>query len=359
MTRRILFLSGHYFCSLIWSLIFLSLFFLCSTPADARQAIEKKTIVLLETMPVHIVLEISDRLIEEMAKLGLVDGESIELIRYNAEGDREKARNFLHSILSVKTPDIVITNATLASQEAKSILNNTNIPQLFITVGAPVSAGLVSRIGVPTGTNLTGSLNSLAQETKIKNVMRLLSQIKGEQPLKFGIIHTTYPSSVGDTEALIEMAKERDDLQFITYPIEYRTIPEYTKDLLSEVQRGVRALEDQVDFWWQVADPINEMPEFNRILQQFSAHPIAFSVTVEGVSNHNALLFMRPDLAAYGRETAAIVSIILDGTSPGTIPVDYPKNYLLALNLSTALKLNIVVPSDMLSLAGRQTYLQE
>lgn len=350
--------------SLIWPYLsflslFLPLFLFCSTVAGATPVVEKKIIVLLETMPVHVVLEISDRLIKEMAKLGLVDGETIELIRYNAEGDREKARDFLHSILSVKTPDIVITNATLASQEAKSILQENNIPQLFITVGAPVSAGIVSRIGEPTGTNLTGRLNSLPQETKIKNVMRLLNQIKGEQPLRFGIIHTTYPSSVGDTEALIEFAKEHDDLQFVTYPIEYRKIPENTRELLDEVRQGVRELEGQVDFWWQVADPINEMPEFNRILQQNSAHPIAFSVTVDGVNNHNALLFMRPDLVAYGKEAAEIVYTILSGTSAGTIPVGYPKNYLLALNLSTALKLDIVVPSDMLRLAIKQTNLQD
>jgi len=69
-----------------------------------------------------------------------------------------------------------------------------------------------------------------------------------------------------------------------------------------------------------------------------------------------ALLHITPDLEAGGREAAKMVDAILKGADPGKIPVKPPAKFQLGINLTTALKLNIVVPPDILGLAGNHVY---
>jgi putative ABC transport system substrate-binding protein len=69
-----------------------------------------------------------------------------------------------------------------------------------------------------------------------------------------------------------------------------------------------------------------------------------------------ALMHITPDLEAGGREAADFVASILAGTDPGIIPVTAPARFQLGINLTTALNLNIVVPPDILALAGDHVY---
>ncbi len=69
-----------------------------------------------------------------------------------------------------------------------------------------------------------------------------------------------------------------------------------------------------------------------------------------------ALLHITPDIEASAREAAIFVDAILKGANPGKIPITPPAKFQIGINLSTALKLDIVVPPDMLDLAGDHVY---
>ena len=100
---------------------------------------------------------------------------------------------------------------------------------------------------------------------------------------------------------------------------------------------------------------MGELNEYTRLLLNHSAIPIAIGQSLESVKL-GALLNISPDLEASGREAARLVDAILKGTDPGEIPVTPPAKFQLGINLTTALKLNIVVPPDMLELAGEHVY---
>ena len=67
-------------------------------------------------------------------------------------------------------------------------------------------------------------------------------------------------------------------------------------------------------------------------------------------------MHITPNLEAAGREVALLADKILKGKDPGQIPVTPPLKFDLGFNLSTALKLKIVIPPDMLKLAGKNIY---
>ena len=138
--------------------------------------------------------------------------------------------------------------------------------------------------------------------------------------------------------------------------VDYRKIPDGIPAMLVDVRNGVEKLEDKVDFWWQPVGPLGELDQYAELLQTVSKHPTVFATTLASVENHGALLFMSPNRESYGRETAQIAHAILTGTEPGTIPPTPPAEYILALNLKTALLLNIVIPSEQFKLAGDHVY---
>ena len=134
-----------------------------------------------------------------------------------------------------------------------------------------------------------------------------------------------------------------------TFP--YRVMPEGLAGMLEDAAAGITALEGLIDFWWEVSGPLGEVPEFSALLQDHSGKPILNGNTRESVEN-GALFCMVQSIASTAEEAVSITRQILAGRSPGTIAVAPPDNFDLMVNLSTALELGIVIPPEMMELAG-------
>jgi putative tryptophan/tyrosine transport system substrate-binding protein len=143
----------------------------------------RKRVIIVETMPVPKVLDHQRYFIQGLSNLGYHDGENVEIVILQANGDAALAEELLSRALAEGETDLVVGNATLGTQKAKKALDGTIIPLLFLSVGDPVGAGIVQRIGVATGTNITGVVNTSDREKKIDLVMDILSDYEGPRPL--------------------------------------------------------------------------------------------------------------------------------------------------------------------------------
>lgn len=65
------------------------------------------------------------------------------------------------------------------------------------------------------------------------------------------------------------------------------------------------------------------------------------------------LMSYGPDLNHSFYRAAFYVDRILKGANPGTMPVEQPRKFELAINLQTAKEIGISIPIEMLSLADR------
>ncbi len=171
--------------------IFLFVIFVLLQPSSGVAG-KLKYIILLETMDVKVVIDRSHWLQVQMKELGYNEGINMELIVLKAKGNYQLAESLLKDALEKGEPDLVLSNATLASQAAAKLLKGTNIPQLFFTVADPVGAGLVESIGPSTGKNITGRVHNITRETKVKLVLRLIETQIQTRPIRFGYIHSTY-----------------------------------------------------------------------------------------------------------------------------------------------------------------------
>ncbi len=324
-------------------------------PGPIFAAEGKVRILVIETMPVPVVLEHSRWFQKGMEDLGYRNGVNAELIVYDAAGDRERAVAFLKKELQEGKPDLVVTFATLASQAAHQVLKGSDVPVVFAVVSDPVGAGLIEKVNAPTGANITGRVFTLFREIKINLAMRLLSQIRKGRPVRFGIIHSSYPSSRGDVKAFKQIAEGRKDVEFLSHEVEYKEMPLGLETMLAEAVKGVRELEGRVDYWWQPSGPLGEVKEYTEMLQKNSDLVIGYGNTMMSVEM-GALMTVNPDFQEGGLEIARLADSILRGLNPAEVPVTAPESFSFGANLSTALKLGIAVPSDLMDLAAEHIY---
>ncbi len=309
-----------------------------------------KYIILLETMDVKVVRDRSHWFQVQMKDLGYKEGINMELIVLKAKGNYQLAESLLKDALDKGKPDLVLSNATLASQAAAKLLKGTNISQLFFTVADPVGAGLVENIGQSTGKNITGRVHNISRETKVKLVLRLIEAKTQARPIRFGYIHSTYPSSMGDLRQLEKIAKKNEKITFVPYEIQYKDFPESIDYMLKELSKGLKQLDGKIDFLWEPLGPFAENIKYNELLKEEATVPVVYGINRESLQV-GALINIEPDAEAEGREVGLLADRILNGEDPGDIPVIPPIKFNLGVNLTTAQKMNIVIPPDILKLA--------
>jgi len=282
--------------------------------------------------------------------LGDENGVNMELIILKAKGNYQLAESLLKDAITKRKIDLVITNATMASQAAAKLLDGTDIPQLFFTVSDPVGAGLVKNVGSATGKNITGRVHSITRKIKIKIVLRLIENTIKTRPIRFGYFHSTYPSSMGDLDHLKKIAEKNKNIVFIPFAIPYKDFPKNIDYMLKELSKGLKQLNGEIDFLWGPTGPFAESAEYINLIHDETSIPVVYGPNKLS-TQMGALLNLSPSAESDGQEIALLADRILKGESPGTIPVTTPIKFNLGLNLTTAQKLDIIVPPDILKLA--------
>lgn len=337
--------AHHKKINIILLFLFFLIFVLPSTTAQTPE------VVIVETIDVPVVTEFTQAFFKGMDSYGYETG-SIQ--RFNAEGNASTASKIASGLRSGSPPSLVVTVATLASTAVWNELRDTDIPMMFAVVTDPVGAGLVPAIHSVSDDNITGLTATLGKDTQLSYAHMLASQ-KLENPIRIGIVTSDYPASMSDIQMLKSAAEQYSDLEFMEYVVEYDGSASGIPAMLDEVRHGIISLEDQVDFWWEVSGPLGEIPEYIELLTHESSKPILFGNTIHSVM-HGALFSMIPDIQKTGLEAAQIAHSILLGTDPGSIPIRTPSNFILGLNMRSALDQQLVVPAQMLELAGNYIY---
>ncbi|MCJ2163503.1 ABC transporter substrate-binding protein [Pseudodesulfovibrio sp. S3-i] len=315
---------------------------------------EPVRILMVETMPVPAVLEHERAFVEGLEHLGYGVGKDVAIDTIKGQGDSERIKTGLAEYLSRHKPDIVVSFATLASVAAHEALDGTDIPLVFCVVSDPVGAGLIKEVGKPTGTNVTGLVFSLMHRAKMDLAKSLLTQPFPGRPVRVGVVHSDYPAAVAEVNAMSAIADEDGRIRFESHKVKFRPIPEGLESMLAEASEGIAALSSEVDYWWIVPGPLGETAEFSRLLLDTTV-PVGLCHT-ENCCKGGGLLFIGPENGKGGRQVASMVDRILTGTAPGNIPPVPPDSFDMGINLTTAIELNIVIPSQYLELAGEHVW---
>ena len=272
-----------------------------------------------------------DAFLQGLRELGKRDGHDFDIAYRFADGDEAKLPRLAEELVRLK-PDVIYTiNATPAK------LATTTIPIVSPLLNNPVRLGLVASYAHPGG-NVTGIMSTV-DDLPGKQVELARDLIPGLIRLGM-LVNVGSPVSVGQRPS-IEMAAQASNLELI--PLEVRA----PDDLDPAFQASAR----------EKAEALVVLPDsmFFSYRQRIAALAIAAKLpTIFGFRDFvdaGGLTSYGVNVRANHRRAAAYVVEILKGAKPGDLPVEFPTNLELIINIKTAKALGLTVPPSLLARA--------
>jgi putative ABC transport system substrate-binding protein len=263
--------------------------------------------------------------------LGYVEGQNIILEPRLAEGHNERLQNLATELVQLKV-DVIVAAATPASRAVKAA--TSTIPIVFVAVGDPVKAGLVTSLARPGGNvtglslltaDLSGKRLSLLMET-VRKVSRVAILMNPDNPI----------SAVFFEETKLAARRFGVDLQ----PLDARSPKEIEQAFAIGAGQRVDAIivfDDPV-LWSYRA----------QIVALAAARKIPAVYGYRDFVDEGGLMSYGPDRPDQYRRTAIYVDKILKGAKPSDLPIEQPTKFELIVNRKTATSLGIELPASVI-----------
>jgi putative ABC transport system substrate-binding protein len=275
--------------------------------------------------------------LQEMRKLGWIEGKNIAIEYRYAEGKRDRFPELLAELVRLKV-DLIVVEGTGLALAAKSA--TTTIPIVVTTVGDPVSAGLVASLARP-GANVTG-LASLSPELNTKRLEILKDAVS--KLTRVGLI-----SSALGVAAEIQLKELRPAALALKLKLEVIDAQPDRKGLESAFET---AKQKQVNaIMIQSTRPFSA--ERKRIVELAGKYRLPAIYAQKEYVDEGGLMSYGTDFIDLYRRAAVYVDKILKGAKPADLPVQQATKFEFVINLKAAKQIGMTVPPRVLERADR------
>ena len=251
---------------------------------------------------------------------------------FDANQSTEKLNQILTG-LDRKRFRLVYTFGTIVTQAA--LQQTRDIPIIFNIVQRPVEAGVVASMARP-GSRATGASNLVPMDSAFRTLGTLMN-IR-----KLGFIYSSHDPAPRYQLAEIKMLQKRFGFQTYDFPIKGK------EDIAATMKQVIDSRVDAVLF------PSDSFVKANagRIISVLNQHRIPSVVVIpEMVRENGALISLGPDYRTLGQLAADNALLVLKGSNPGDLPIRTVPNLSLIINLTTADRLGINAPLQLLSVS--------
>jgi putative ABC transport system substrate-binding protein len=269
-------------------------------------------------------------------ELGRHEGKNLKLEYRWAEGRPERLRALADELVRTNV-ELIFTATTPGALAAKGA--SDTIPIVFVAVGDPVGAGVVSSLARPGG-NVTGLTHF-----SVDLVGKTLELAKEVVPhLKH--IAVLAPSSNPTTALkLVRIQSAALALGVKVQVTEVRRTGDFERAFESirlQKTAALMALLDTLTITYR-----KEIADFARAHRLPTFFEQREFVEVGGLASYGT------SYPAMYRRAATYVDKVLKGTRVGTLPVEQPTRFELVINMKTAKALGLTIPQSVLVRADR------
>ena len=270
-----------------------------------------------------------------LTELGWIEGRNIQFAIRWSGGDVERTHAFAAELVSLN-PDVILTHGTAAIAAMKAA--TTSIPTVFVVVNDPVAQGYVPNVGHPGG-NITGF--SYMDYSMLGKALGLLKEI-APGVVRVGFIFNP------------------DDYPY--YEVYLRTLQAGRQTLgLDVIAMRVHSdaeLEDALAK--AVTEPGGSVYAAPSTFLFAHRRKIVEGAAMRGLPavygsrepvEEGGLMSYAPDQMDIFKRSVSYVDRILRGASPADLPIQSPTKFEFVLNLKTAKKLGLSIPSGVLAIA--------
>jgi putative ABC transport system substrate-binding protein len=275
-----------------------------------------------------------DGLRDGLRSAGL-EGQNLALFVRDARGGRQALESEARALEHEERVDVLVALATSVALAARR--GTENIPIVFVTGSDPVAVGLVDSMARPGG-RLTG-IHSISTDLTSKR-LEVLREIIPTVRRALTFYNPGNPAAVSAIE-LARPAAARLGIELVEEPVNSAS------DVRARLDR-LRA--GDVDAYFFGSDAMVNS-EGRLILTRATA--LRMPVVAFGLDlvREGALVGYGFSYRDLGRRAASYVARILAGSSPRDLPVEAVDVPSLAINLSSAKALGVVVPFSVLGRA--------
>ena len=313
-----------------------ALLFALSFPAQAQQPTKLPRIGFLSSVSPSSFLAFTEAFRQGLRDLGYVEGKTI-LIEYRfAEGVLDRLPMLAGELVSLKVDVIVAAGGLTLVAAAKKVTDS--IPIVMTTSSDPVSSGIVAGLARPGG-NVTG-LSTLARELGDKR-LELLKEVvpKLSRVAVFGGPNLSVSPQIEE----IEIAGRALGVRI--QRVQMAGVEDLEKSIAATTKERAGALMTVIHpMFTGIRGRLADLAVKNR-LPTMVPHPEAVDAGI--------LMAYGPDTLALYRRAATYVDKILKGTRPADLPVEQPRKFELAINLTTAKQIGLTIPPNVLARADR------
>ena len=267
---------------------------------------------------------------QALSDLGYVEGKNVRFEHRYARGLNERFPELANDLIGLKV-DVVLTWGTEAVLAAKQA--TTTIPIVMGAVGDAIDSGVVSSLSHPAA-NVTG-LSSLAGELEAKRLELLKELAPGLSRVAILINPTNRYTALALSSARRGAEKLHASLTF-----------HEVRDTSTLDATFVRLTKDRPDALLVQADTFF-LSQRSRIAQYAIENKLPSAYTFREHVEAGGLIAYTTNYHDLFRRAAIYVDKILNGTTPGDLPIEQPTKFDLVINLKTAKALGLAVPLIM------------
>lgn len=275
-----------------------------------------------------------DAFLQEMRKLGYVEGKNLVIEWRFADQKYERLADFAAELAGLK-PDVIVATASPAIRAAQKA--TATIPIVMTGTGDPVGSGFAASLARPGG-NITG-LSLGSDDVSAKQLELLLSVT----PKLSHVAALGHSSSSTHASLMKKVRTAAQSVGVAVMEVGVRTPEELASSFTDIARAGVKGVIVLPDgFTAEYAQQIAELASKFRLS------------TIAGVP----LFADAGGLMSYTRsanwnfvKAATYVDKILKGAKPADLPIEQPTTLELVINLKTAKAIGIKFPQSILALA--------
>lgn len=273
---------------------------------------------------------------DALQALGYVEGKNVTFKTRVAQGDPTRLPGLAAELVRQR-PDLLYCVQGPVAQVCQKVTQT--IPIVFTRASDPVMLGLVKSLARP-GVNITG-IGTLRAELTAKR----LELFKETVPSLRRVLVSYDPRELEEREAvrIARSAATRLGLTLLERPI--------TASL--EVEAGLAELREGGQDGILVVQAGLNLNIPGRSLEVATSNKLPTMYSTSFWTKYGALTSYGADQYHQGQQVARLAHKILTGTPPGEIPVELPIRIEFIVNLKTAKKIGLTVPSTVLFRADR------
>jgi len=274
-----------------------------------------------------------DGFIAQMAEEGFVEGENVEYILRNAEGDMSTAASIAEYFVAEKV-DLIFSIATPTTQACVAAAEGTDIPIVFAAVTDPVEAGLVESWEKPGG-NVTGASDWADVEAQVKLGMDIYPA------KKLGVVY-----NAGEVNSVVQV----DELKKVAASLGIEEIVEATAASTADVLAAATSLVGRVDAIWEPSDN-TVAAAIEAVVKVCEENKIPLFASDIDMAKGGAISGLGLDYEVNGTAAGKLAARVLRGEDPANIPVGMTPMTIVYLSPPAAERMGVTIPPEVLATA--------